>query len=296
MTTPLEYPLYTIGDWVGNATDDHGVDWIVTREDGWSSSSPVRTHREDRAGRDGSYQGRNRLGARIITLEGTAIAPNRLAMLAAKDRLAAVGMDSDVNIGPHLLTVTESHMERVAWVRREDVSRASDKGPTAFQFGLIVTAADPLRYSAISHTVRAELPASAGPTGRSYPRTYPLRTWLPRRRRPSSPPTLATTRPRRSSCSPARSPTPQSSTSKPVAPSASTLSSREDETLEVDLDHRTVLVNGTAGRRNTLVTGSAWFALYPGANTLRYRGEQTYPPGGGVPVAAMDVTYRDAWS
>jgi Phage tail protein len=296
VTVPLAYPLYEVGGWVGNATDDFGVDWVVTREDGWSTTPPPRTFREDRAGRDGAYAARNRLGTRLITLEGTAIAPSQLAMLAAKDRFAALAVDSDVDEGPHLLTVTESHMERVTWVRREDVGKAADRGPLVFEFGLVLAAPDPLRYSSELHAAHAELPEAGETSGRVYPRVYPL-TYAVGAGDPSD---LMVT-------NVGTYPTPALVVfSGPVTdPSIEHVESgrtltfdiavAQGDTLDVDLDAHTVLLNGTAGRRNTLVAGSAWFQLYPGTNTLRYRGQQTVPAGGGVPVAAMDVSWRDAW-
>jgi hypothetical protein len=59
------------------------------------------------------------------------------------------------------------------------------------------------------------------------------------------------------------------------------------ETLVVDTKYRTVKLDGTSNRRNTLVAPT-WFHLDPGDNFLRYLAES----GGSTP---MDVQYRHAW-
>lgn len=59
------------------------------------------------------------------------------------------------------------------------------------------------------------------------------------------------------------------------------------ETLVVDGEARTVLLNGTASRYSWLVAGSAWFTLDPGPNVLRL--------GGASGAGSVAVTYRPAW-
>jgi hypothetical protein len=54
-----------------------------------------------------------------------------------------------------------------------------------------------------------------------------------------------------------------------------------DQTLVIDLLHRTVLLNGTTNRRNTMLNTSQWFLLQPGTNSLRYTGIGASSSGGG---------------
>jgi hypothetical protein len=61
------------------------------------------------------------------------------------------------------------------------------------------------------------------------------------------------------------------------------------DTLTVDLLRRTVVLNGTANRRNTLTFDSTWFLLQPGVNTIRFGGT----PNAGAPTISM--TSRSAW-
>jgi hypothetical protein len=59
------------------------------------------------------------------------------------------------------------------------------------------------------------------------------------------------------------------------------------DTLVIDLYNRTVRLNGTASRRNTLVDPN-WFMLQPGDNFLQYRADTTGNP-------AASISYRNAW-
>lgn len=60
------------------------------------------------------------------------------------------------------------------------------------------------------------------------------------------------------------------------------------ETLEVDTEERTVLLNGTANRYNTLDTTAEWFDLDPGTNEVRYQAAT-------ITASTMTVTWRSAW-
>lgn len=59
------------------------------------------------------------------------------------------------------------------------------------------------------------------------------------------------------------------------------------DTLVIDLYNRTVRLNGTASRRNTLLEPN-WFMLQPGDNFLQYRASTTGNP-------AASISYRYAW-
>lgn len=65
-----------------------------------------------------------------------------------------------------------------------------------------------------------------------------------------------------------------------------------DQYLTIDLRNRTVLLNGTANRRYTLLNTSRWFLLSPGMNNLRLLGIDTVS---GSPDPSMVVTARGAY-
>jgi hypothetical protein len=60
------------------------------------------------------------------------------------------------------------------------------------------------------------------------------------------------------------------------------------DTLTVDTKNKTVKLNGTANRRNTLVAPT-WFYLQPGNNTIRYQASSADPS------SFMYIYYRPAW-
>lgn len=70
---------------------------------------------------------------------------------------------------------------------------------------------------------------------------------------------------------------------------AFSLSLSASDVLTVDLDARTVLLNGTASRRSTL-TAAQWWDLLPGTNQVRFRNA-----GGFQPAATASLSFRSAW-
>jgi hypothetical protein len=64
------------------------------------------------------------------------------------------------------------------------------------------------------------------------------------------------------------------------------------DVLTTNLLNRTVRLNGTANRRNTLLGVLPWFLLTPGNNTFRFSGVQHVA---GPPNAAMEVITQDAY-
>lgn len=60
------------------------------------------------------------------------------------------------------------------------------------------------------------------------------------------------------------------------------------ETLVVNTQYRTALLNGTLTRRNTLVSPD-WFFLQPGSTFIRYRAISGSAP------SSMDIRFRSAW-
>ncbi|MET7335903.1 fibronectin type III domain-containing protein [Nonomuraea sp. NPDC005650] len=141
---PIETPVYRILGWAGNVRDLFGVDWVVTGVQGWSSSPPVAPASAPLGGVDGEKDGAGRYGQRLIVLEGTAIAPSRMAMLAAKQRL--VGL-----LHPRqqaLLRVIDARMARQVRVRLDnDPPAITDRSANVFTWRITVKASDPRRYA-----------------------------------------------------------------------------------------------------------------------------------------------------
>ncbi|MER5649590.1 fibronectin type III domain-containing protein [Streptosporangium sp. NPDC002524] len=140
--TPIQSPLYRLGaSWVGNARDAHGVEWIVTDEQGWSSTPETIPLEADLDAGDGGFSGPGTYGQRIIVLQGTAIAPSRVAMLAAQERLTGVLHPREAAT----LRVVEAHLTRQARVRLTDQVEITDRTSMVFEWVLTVSAGDPRR-------------------------------------------------------------------------------------------------------------------------------------------------------
>lgn len=289
-----ETPVYTLGSWVGNQTDAFGVDWVVTGEDGWSSSPPVRPTQEDKQGGDGAWSGPGLWSARVVTLSGTAIAADRASMLAAKRRLKSA-------VGPRVLTplqVDEADLSLTSLVRLSDQIQITDKGSVGFTWSLIVVAPDPRRYATSSTTQSTGLPSSAT-SGRTYPRTYPYTygggtggqtgsVYFTQDGDFDETPAVITV------YGPVINPTVSHVQTNRTLTFTITLA--DGEYLVIDLLARTALQNGMSARGSAVTPGSAWFMAVPGLNEFQFRGQAgtslTDPPT----TPSMTVTAASAWT
>lgn len=61
------------------------------------------------------------------------------------------------------------------------------------------------------------------------------------------------------------------------------------DVLTVDFDARTILLGGTASRYSAIRTGSVFWELAPGANSIRFGADVSDP------AASASVAWRDAW-
>lgn len=290
-------PVYTLSGaatWQGNVTDASGVDWIVEDEQGWSSSPPVRPQQEDKVAGDGVWQGPGNYGARVITLAGTAVAPDRVSMLWAKEAIKAA--TSPRTLTP--LVVDEAHVSRTAMVRQTDVVQIADLGADAFTWSIILTAPDPRRYSIGDMPQSTGLPATTV-AGWTYPRVYPRlyggsggaaqgSVFFTQAGDYDATPAVITF------SGPLITPTVAHVQSGRALSFDLTLG--QYDTLTVDLDAGTALLNGSASRVNTLTPGSAWFYLTPGSNELQFRGAAGTTTDGSTPNPQMTVAAASAWT
>lgn len=61
------------------------------------------------------------------------------------------------------------------------------------------------------------------------------------------------------------------------------------DSLVLDTNARSVILNGTASRTSALLVGSAWWSFPPGTTLLRFRNS------GGFTASVLTVTFRSAW-
>lgn len=294
MPEAIASPVYHLGLWSANVVDDYGVEWVVTEEDGWSSSPPIRPTVEDKTAADGAWGGPGFYGARVVSLTGEAWAPTREAMLAAKDRIKAA-------INPRqttTLTVEEAHLTRFATVRLSDQVSLTDKTAQIFSWGVTVTATDPRRYGTDTLTGTASLPVGLV-DGRTYSKTFDYVYGVVAPNYVGSvvlanigdydqtPATITFT-------GPVLSPRVEHVQSGKFLQFDVTV--EWGETLVIDLRQQTVLLNGETNRAYTITAGSTWFMLAPGTNELLYRGTVGSAPPGQTADPQMIVTAAPAWT
>jgi hypothetical protein len=283
----LQEPVFAVDGWAGNTVDDLGVEWWVTKEEGWAASPALRLSLVDRPERDGAFDAPSYRSPRVVTLEGSAIAPDRRTKEYAKDRLAAVLNDGGVLLP---LVVTEPHETRRSMVRLSAETKISDRRNGVFDFSLQLTAPDPVRYNAVLNEAGCALPQSVPGGALEFPLTFPLdfgegpvggRLLLENRGTAPTWPVWHIFGP----C-----PDPVVTNPDTAERLAFGLTVQAGEELVVDTDARTVRLHGTASRRSTLLPGSAWFPLRPGANRVVFGATRTEPE------ARLTVDWRDAWT
>jgi Phage tail protein len=283
MTEPLQLPVFEVGGWAGNTRDDDGVEWWVTGEDGWSGTPGVRLSLADRPQRDGAFDAPSQKAARVITLEGTAIARDRPAKERAKDRLAALLADGSAL---SQLTVTEPHLTRQAMVRLSDQTKITDRTPVSFDWSVQLTAPDPVRYSERRGPLSCGPPQPSG--GLSFPLRFPLDFGsgpVDNRIAVTNAGTVTTW--------------PIWQISGPVTdPVITNTGTGEQLNFGITLPPGAVLTVETAvrsvrmrttSRRAALRPGSRWFGIEPGTTVVIFNGLHLEEPAG------LAVTWRDAW-
>ncbi|MEV7358211.1 hypothetical protein [Kitasatospora sp. NPDC091276] len=157
----------TLGSLQLGAVDAGGVAWTVARDGlkGWSGAA-VRTQYSDREADHGAWAGPTYLGARVITLAGTIVAPSLAALDAAAEQLFAAAALSDTT-----LTVAESIPKQATVRRSGEVLLEYDTDRVA-RYSIMLTAADPRRYSTTLQSQSAGLPQTSG--GITLPIILPL--------------------------------------------------------------------------------------------------------------------------
>jgi hypothetical protein len=286
MAQILQLPVYTVDTWAANTLDDSGVEWWVTNESGWSSTPPVRLELANRPQRDGTFDAPSFRGARVVTLEGTAIAPDADTKERAKDRLAAVLADGSALAE---LAVTERLMTRRALVRLSSETKIADTTPYTFAWSVQLTAPDPFRYGAQQYTALSGLPKPGN--GLVFPLTGWGTTGLDFGEPSDGALSLSnagtvTTWPVWTITGPCVEPVVRNSATGESLGFG--LSLGDGDVLVVDVAARTVRLNG-ASRRASLLPGSTWFGLRPGNTGVEFDARRTDT------TAVLSVVWRDAW-
>lgn len=263
-----------------------GTPYGVLSLDGLDDLPEVRSFDDPRAGDHGAYRGTDLAGVRVVTVELDIVATPTVAFSDAVNALQAA-------------TVVQSAETPFAWQRpgrpKQQVfarpRRRALPDDLAFQMGfgratVQLLATDPRVYAQAISTGQTGLPSAAG--GRTYPRTYPLTYGAVSSANSilavnagnfAALPVLLIT-------GPVDTPTVLHTTSGRFLKFALQLTA--GDTLTVDLDAKSVLLNGTASRRTALTADSSWWELAPGDNTVQYTAAATT-------ASTLTVTWRSAW-
>jgi hypothetical protein len=274
----------TLGSLQLGVVDAAGVAWTVAKDGlkGWSGAG-VRTQYSDREADHGAWAGPTYLGVRVITLAGTITAPDLGTLDAAAEQLYAAASITDT-----VLTVAETIPKR-ATVRRSGEVLWDPETDRVARYSVMLTAADPRRYSTTLQSASTGLPVSSG--GLTLPITLPITITAG-----SSSGSLTLTNAGTIGSRPVFTvlgPVPgfnllTSYTSGTVRQLAYTDTLNAGDTLVIDTDAHSVVLNGTVSRRRYL---SGLWPEVPAGQTVTI----TWNSGGTDPAALLTATVRSAW-
>ena len=239
---------------------------------------------------DGSFGGLNYLDERIFTTDLLVFAP-----VAAFETVVGNVATAFQNIqDPSNLLPFEVLLP--GWPNSRFINCRPTKGglpvDVNFQFNqasiaIELTAPDPLIYSTVLKTSSAGLPSPIA--GRTFPITFP--TTFGASTGGSMSVTNAgnyTTAPVITITGPVTNPIVTFTST--GAFMALTITLANTDVLVIDMGARTVTLNGTAYRFNTVVTGSSWWGIPPGTWSIGVASSDSAPV-----TALFSTAYRDAW-
>lgn len=123
--------------------DGSGVEWILTKFDGWSGKPAPRTARIDRPGHAGSFRSAGYTGPRVMNLEVVATAPGIPQIRAAESAMAALCSDP---ARLYEMVVSEAGFSRSVMVELDDAILTAPRLWNSSLFGLRLAAPDPRKH------------------------------------------------------------------------------------------------------------------------------------------------------
>lgn len=261
-----------------------GTSFGVFQREGLEDLPAIRSSDEDRPQEHGQFAGVDYVGPRQVILGLRAVARDLATFDNLKQQLQAAFQVSASEIPLYFDNSTRMVKARC---RRRQIPLELGKKLMAADVLVEFLATDPRIYDAIVTQASIGLPTNTG--GMTFPASFPLAfgsvgtggllTLVNSGTFP--------TRPVLTIQGPIDNPVVENVTAGRLLSFGISLASTDS--LIVDLDARSVLLNGTASRRSSLRTGSSWWELAPGSSTIRFRAN-TYQAG-----AVLTVSYRSAW-
>jgi hypothetical protein len=284
-TLPATTTFIDLDGWVAPGVDDFGTTWIITKVGGWSSTPGLRNASVDRPLDHGQFDSASYWDARVITIEGTAVATSPTSCSVARDILTSLCAWDTASL--FTLRVTEEDRPaRRAMVRLAGDTKTDPIGAHAFDFSLQLKAPDPRRYDDVPTTLTLWAPTGVS-GGLVLPATAPLVITPTGLSHSSVVATNLGTTPTRPVVTFAGPLVDPQIAHVPSGRSLSTLITlTAGDVLVADFDARTLMLNGSS-RSSALTASAAWWELPPGGGELRFTA------GGGTGTAT--VTFRSAW-
>jgi hypothetical protein len=265
--------------------DANGVAWSLQSFDGWDSAE-VRSEYTEREADHGAWASPVYLGSRPITLAGTVTAPDRTTLEDALERLRTAAA-----LGDTTLVVYELSGSKQATVRRSGKPLMAYVTDRIATYSVLMTAADPRRYSTSLQSGTTGLPTTTG--GLTFPATFPITfsaTTVSGQINAVNSGSMDT-RPVLTIAGPVVAPT--VSTLYPdgtVRQLIYSLDLATGDVLTIDTDAHTVILNGGVSRRRFMSVPSGWPTI-PAASSVNYQFQSsTYNA-----TAMLTATWRSAW-
>lgn len=145
MVTTLAPPVFTIGSWSANVTDNNGVRWAIGKggTQGWYDGAGVRLNQSPFIRNDGAARSQSFRAVRTVVLTGWADAPSKQAAVAARTQFLGLFAGG----GTKTLTVVDDFETRTMTVELGDIPRTTPwETGTGFDWQLTLSAADPRKY------------------------------------------------------------------------------------------------------------------------------------------------------
>ena len=263
-----------------------GTVYEVRQVSGIEDLPDVRTSDTPRPSDHGMFAGNDFAAGRTVEVDLEVTGTSDVSFRTSVDALAAVtafrqtelpltfrlpgGVDKRIYVRPRrrALPVSLDYFFRIA--------------PTTIQF----YASDPRIYADSETSLSLSLPTSTG--GLTFPIVWPI-SWGTATSGTAQAVNAGTfaTRPVVTFTGPLTAPSIENVTTGQTFRMASTFELLAGETLVVDFDSRTVLLNGTASRYSSVASNSQWWELPPGNSDIRL--------GATSGSGSATVTFRSAW-
>lgn len=283
-STDIDGLQVTLGGLRLGAVDSSGVAWYLQTLEGWDSPE-IRSEFTEREADHGSWASPVYFGSRPITLSGTVEAQSRAELQGAMDQLYTAAALTDTT-----LTVWEDTPKQ-ATVRRSGKPLTQYLTDSKATWSVLVTAADPRRYSTTLQSGTTGLPVTTG--GLTFPITFPITFSATVTAGQINAANLGSmdTRPVLTITGPVVAPTiaalyPDGSVKQLIY----SQDLQSGDSLVIDTDTHTVTINGNASRRRFLSVPAGWPTIPAGGSVVYQFQSGTYNA-----TAMLTATWRSAW-